>query len=633
MAVHARRVMAGTALVVLTIIALVTWLGWRDATEREVLLANDAVVEVAADVGEVTRTAADSIEQLRDWAARYPDHAPVGSQRMHHIISRSVAHPVDGVISLDELGRRPAVQRLGQVIATPAAARGARTGRPSMLDLGMALVLRLQNAQLTAPYLRWTYFFAADRSLVALAPFTPSRDIIGGGGIARFMQQSWTDEVTVAGTPTRNPTRAAYWTRAHPDRAGAGPIVSHAAPVYWGDRFQGVVATDVRLPTLNEHLKRFSEPADDGEVYIVDGNHDVIADRRGGSGTVVDRSDASTVGLRTAGDVLPDGVMRRIDDGNRDITGVRFAGKRVFTEPIAASEWSVVYVMDAGTVRGRVLRAFLPQMLMSLLLSGALLGMLWLFWHLYVRPSTRIAEYVMAEAGRSDQVKPRVPRVWDPWVTPMVGLFRERSDAMREIVRANRELEQRVTERTRELRHANERLEELVALDPLTGAQNRRRLDEILGAEQVRVDRGGPTFSVVAMDLDHFKEVNDRHGHPAGDEVLREFVRRVEATARSGDRIFRVGGEEFLVFLPITSALRAVRFTERLRSAVVSRPVMFDGRRIDIRASAGVTEYRHPETIDALVERADALLYRAKEEGRDRIVHDGADDGVTGEPS
>jgi len=233
----------------------------------------------------------------------------------------------------------------------------------------------------------------------------------------------------------------------------------------------------------------------------------------------------------------------------------------------------------------------------------------------------------MDEAQESGQAQPRVPRIWSPLLVPLVDLLRQRADAMSEIVTANRELEARVASRTKELEEANARLEEIATRDPLTGALNRRRLDEMLATERARVDRGGETFSLVAADLDHFKAVNDRHGHRGGDAVLREFVARVHRTARASDEVFRVGGEEFLILLPMTSASQAARFAERLRTAVAEAPVDFEGTPIDVRVSIGLTGYRLPESVDDVIERADAHLYRAKREGRDRIVGD-ADVGV-----
>lgn len=162
------------------------------------------------------------------------------------------------------------------------------------------------------------------------------------------------------------------------------------------------------------------------------------------------------------------------------------------------------------------------------------------------------------------------------------------------------------------------RLQGQALTDPLTGLYNRRCLDDRLEAEMARARRTATPLSVAMLDLDDFKRFNDAHGHLAGDRALVALARAVSATLRRSDGAFRLGGEEFVLLLPGTSAGDAVRALERLRAAEL--PVTF---------SAGVVEYPKEATDGrALIHLADARLLWAKEAGKGRICANGA--GQTG---
>lgn len=153
-------------------------------------------------------------------------------------------------------------------------------------------------------------------------------------------------------------------------------------------------------------------------------------------------------------------------------------------------------------------------------------------------------------------------------------------------------------------------LELSASLDPLTGIYNRRRWERTLPAELRRADRDGRPCSIAILDIDHFKRFNDRKGHQEGDQFLKESATRWSGVLRSGDELFRWGGEEFTLLLPDCPATSAVPVVERVR-AVTPR---------DETVSAGVATWDGRESAEELVGRADAALYKAKELGRNRAV-------------
>ncbi len=160
--------------------------------------------------------------------------------------------------------------------------------------------------------------------------------------------------------------------------------------------------------------------------------------------------------------------------------------------------------------------------------------------------------------------------------------------------------------------------------DPLTGIFNRSFIMEVLGRELKRAQRHGDPLSVVFLDLDHFKAVNDNHGHAVGDLVLRTISQRVLQSLRPEDYFGRFGGEEFLLVLPATPLEGAVSVVERVRSLVSRDPVLAGGVALKVTLSAGITRLAGDQsaTAEDLVSRADRALYKAKENGRDRIEID-----------
>ncbi|QFU02913.1 putative diguanylate cyclase YdaM [Halomonas sp. THAF5a] len=174
-----------------------------------------------------------------------------------------------------------------------------------------------------------------------------------------------------------------------------------------------------------------------------------------------------------------------------------------------------------------------------------------------------------------------------------------------------------------------QRLAYLAHHDELTGLLNRRAGLDLLEEEIRRSRRYGTPLCVANCDLDHFKRVNDRHGHAVGDRVLREAGALMQATMRRHDHVIRLGGEEFLLLLPGVPREEASQAVERLRAQLASTPITDE--RIPLTLSAGVAQLAGDEPADALLERADRALYDAKHAGRNR-VQETADARPVGEP-
>jgi diguanylate cyclase (GGDEF)-like protein len=174
--------------------------------------------------------------------------------------------------------------------------------------------------------------------------------------------------------------------------------------------------------------------------------------------------------------------------------------------------------------------------------------------------------------------------------------------------------------RSIELKDAYRRIEELAELDELTGSYNRRCIMRLLDAEMEKSRQASTPCAIALIDLDWFKRINDAHGHPVGDEVLRTFAITIFANIRPDDCFGRYGGEEFLLLLPDTAGDAASRMMERLRGIVADLDwsAFAPGMRVTI--SAGIVTLRDADTADTFLARADSALYSAKAQGRNRIA-------------
>jgi diguanylate cyclase len=197
--------------------------------------------------------------------------------------------------------------------------------------------------------------------------------------------------------------------------------------------------------------------------------------------------------------------------------------------------------------------------------------------------------------------------------------IKAQQDALELQVQSNEQLEERVQERTIALERALQKLEELSNTDQLTGIKNRRFMDSFLEQEFSRALRNGKCISIMLMDVDHFKSVNDTHGHLVGDECLKEIAKRIsDQVGRSADLVARYGGEEFCVILPDTDYDGTKSVAERIRMSVEVDPISTSVGPLSLTISVGgcISVPSDSDKLFALLEEADKALYESKKQGR-----------------
>lgn len=240
------------------------------------------------------------------------------------------------------------------------------------------------------------------------------------------------------------------------------------------------------------------------------------------------------------------------------------------------------------------LRAFYFSIL-SVLATITVLSLVWEFW---------LEDIVLPVVGFAHETEDSAER-WEFVVTAVVfsaiALIGPTAVGTR-IIRRDQALQEEVTRLAQE--------------DHLTGLLNRRRITQLLEQEVRRALRYDITFSVILMDIDHFKDVNDQFGHQEGDTVLRMIADVIKTGVRAPDFAGRWGGEEFLVILPETDIAGGFSWAEKLRTRLESAHLGKIGHRT---ASLGVTAYKDGDDIGAIIARTDAGLYAAKRGGRNRV--------------
>ena len=199
-----------------------------------------------------------------------------------------------------------------------------------------------------------------------------------------------------------------------------------------------------------------------------------------------------------------------------------------------------------------------------------------------------------------------------------VRVFQELYQQRKVIEKFYSNLEQIVDERTAELKEANETISRLAATDELTKLANRRSFNESLAAALSAARRHEYQLSMIMIDLDHFKFVNDTFGHSEGDKVLQKFADLLRDMIRAEDVAARWGGEEFIIIIPHTGREAAAALAERIRMAFEQHYPRTSP--VSLSASFGVVQLQEEDDIDSLIRRADDALYRAKREGRNRVV-------------
>jgi len=283
--------------------------------------------------------------------------------------------------------------------------------------------------------------------------------------------------------------------------------------------------------------------------------------------------------------------------------------------------WSILIHQPLALVYQEVDHLRRILLFLGLVATLSLLILIWWSASLICRPLERVAHLAKRIEQGDEQ---NIPDIQNSTVEirllkdAITGMARTLIARRLKLLRANVSLEEKVALRTRELAEANGRLEKLAKQDALTGVFNRLAAQEQLNQQFAHFQQTQSAYSVLILDIDYFKRINDTYGHAIGDQALKRVTNSIKGRLRHSDSLFRMGGEEFMVLLPETSLQMALQVAEHIRVAVESQPDPVAGQ---ITLSIGIAEVL-PEDIDSerAVHRADEGLYAAKAAGRNCLM-------------
>ncbi|WP_029895659.1 sensor domain-containing diguanylate cyclase [Desulfohalovibrio reitneri] len=382
-------------------------------------------------------------------------------------------------------------------------------------------------------------------------------------------------------------------------RATGDPMIIFAAPLRDGEgRFAGIASASVRLESITQLLTEL-RIGRSGDSYIFDGQGRALGRPKGFFQFPRLDEDLEIP-------IISQGTLRALSGAGK---GMRYRSRtgraiHVVSRPAKEGEWLLVSEMS----RKEIMAAFWNTLaLLGLGLGLTLLVLLPVLFSLtssIVAPIQNLADTARILIDKGYQaVDPMPPG----------------RSAPKEV----RTLDQAFQAMLGKIRRTIADLERTTVTDPLTGLPNRRFL-QIEASRLVKLhERSGEPMACLMIDLDHFKRINDTHGHTAGDEVLRRMGDLLAAILRGSDMVVRYGGEEFAVLAPNTSMDEACQLAERIRAGVAELEVSFGGQTIPLSASIGVSELNFSKarrSLEEVLDLADKALYRAKGEGRNRAV-------------
>ena len=370
-----------------------------------------------------------------------------------------------------------------------------------------------------------------------------------------------------------------------------------AVPVQRADGHPiGVFAADVNMDAMPRLLREFAHDSSSA-IHLVTNSGNFIASTSGVTARIMKAK-------------LPTETIAWLS--SRETANFKGLGGRQVVgalERVPQTNWSVIAATSTATAFAQLQRSRNMALLVVVALLVAVGASGYRFALLIARPLDRLT-FAAAEVASGD-LAVDLPDGGSGEVGSLTAVFNHMVSRLREGRRA-------LDDANETLRRKNEELERLSTTDGLTGLANHRLLMQRLSEEVSRCNRHNHEFSVLMADVDHFKAYNDSFGHPAGDEVLKRVAAILRDSTRTVDCAARYGGEEFAVIMPETNAEGAIQLAERIRARIAAE--RFSGKQITL--SIGVASFpRDASTPQSVIGVADAALYQAKRDGRDRVVH------------
>ncbi|MDG4595344.1 MAG: histidine kinase dimerization/phospho-acceptor domain-containing protein [Candidatus Contendobacter sp.] len=364
--------------------------------------------------------------------------------------------------------------------------------RQAELDMAFSLFPLQRSAHAATSFFRWSYYFSGREDFVVAFPWQDNTVNVRSANAATMegVLAYWFGfDVYRLATPERNPDGRSYWTEAYLDTAGAGLMVSHAAPVYWQGRYMGMVGADVLLGFLTELLQAFTERW--GPVWIVNETGQVLADPDHPY-TAADQR------VRTLADVLPESLRSVPVDQLLQPSSEfrRIADQYVHAQRIKSAPWYLLHAIPSTAITARLLPRLYPALIVLAGLALTLVAVHALLRRRFIKPALALVDYLRDEAaGHPPPALPAVPAPWQPWFDVVTTTFRDNRAYLRTIENLNADLERRVEERTEQLQNANRELRLEMAV--------RQRAQDALHVAKAELELANQAKSVFLANMSH----------------------------------------------------------------------------------------------------------------------------------
>ncbi len=439
-------VLGAVPLFAILILLLVFQLERRKENELDAL-RNDAL-QLGSVLGGVVKCADDHIQQLRDYAENYRKQSL--SQQSNPL--RKYLKPQEGAGSntenrsylLDSVLGSGFESRVGNIWVD-----GFHFKRkdvdPKELDMALGMFELFHLSHKTTPYFQRSCYMSATRDFVAVSPWSSDFALINKttqNAKSSFHQGLYDLSCYFMGTPDNNPRRQDYWTPAYWDLAGSGLMVTHGAPVYWDDKFMGIVCTDISLAFLTEHLRPFRRLP--GKIWIINDHGQILADVDGLAmiGPEVYSAKAS----------LPPMALKFAT--NNPLAGSNFQtldGQHVLIHPVDKTTWKIVYAIPKTALTSSLLPEFTIYGVILLTLMLTAVGLHSALRNQLVSPAISLVDFIKDHSLNQTPAIPAIPKIWKQWFGKVEEVFSDNRNLMRLLSSNAEALEAEVSERTREL--------------------------------------------------------------------------------------------------------------------------------------------------------------------------------------
>ncbi|MCG7908872.1 MAG: PAS domain S-box protein [Candidatus Thiodiazotropha taylori] len=431
---HHRRLLFVTMLPLLLVIMIIAANQYQDIREQTLHTLAQSSISHSIAIDGIAKLANDHVLQMQAWSSNYLRSPPSYPSDLRNHFKPRVTNSVTEGYTMDEVPEELR-HNIGQLVwygnTDP---RQAHVGEV-VLDQALEFFSLARLTHDVTPYFQWSYYFSADRYITAVYPWFSADEILSAGdypSLSDAFSDWFTYEIYLAGTPEKNSQRKPYWTAPYMDVGGAGAMVSHGAPVYVGNKFRGIVGTDLKLTTLEEFLT--SLPIEVGRLLVLDDKQMLLADTTG----------SPKDSIRKATETLPGFINEASLSAALKNFGepIQFERHSMVALQTQHAPWTLIYLIGDEEILRLLLPRLLPYAVVLIALIATLLVAFYLLRREFIHPALNLVQFIRDTSLTPETPQPQLPRLWKTWVDLVSKTFREHREANQKVQESEQRLQQ-----------------------------------------------------------------------------------------------------------------------------------------------------------------------------------------------